>query len=213
VTDNLVFPQIHAPKRAPSLGVGIGTNLTPGPADVWALDSNAYSPDKFYVKSTDGRGNSELLNVKVSPFVYGILAELVESPLFPDYRTKADVIRDMLVHRLHYVREMVKDEARMAGLKQRTWMLQQEAQVERLKNEMLQEQSYTEALIEAMQLGIQGGNVTMTAQSIEAAQAALDALPFHLADKLRKEIGLMDKEYRVMQARAAIDAEELERHA
>lgn len=190
-----------------------GSTLQPGPADVWALDSNSYSADKFYTKSTDGRGNSELLNVKVSPFVYGILAELVESPDFPDYRTKADVIRDMLVHRLHYVREMAKDEARMAGLKQRTRMLQMEAQVERLKNEMIQEQRFADSLEEAMKLGIEAGNVTMTGQAIEAAEAALDTLPFNLAGKLRKAIAISSIEYGALQARAAIELGEMERHA
>jgi hypothetical protein len=191
----------------------IGDMLQPGPADIWALDSNEYSADKFYTKSTDGRGNSELLNVKVSPFVYGILAELVESPDFPDYRTKADVIRDMLVHRLHYVRDMARDEGRMAGLKQRTHMLMQEARVERLKNEMVQEQRFTDALIEAMGLGIESGNVTAAARAIEEAEGAIESLPFNLADRLRKEIADMTKQYRYMQARAAVDQEEIERHA
>jgi hypothetical protein len=191
----------------------IGDNLQPGPADSWALDNNDYSADKFYTKSTDGRGNSELLNVKVSPFVYGILAELVEASDFPDYRTKADVIRDSLVHRLHHLRAMVKDEKRMEGLRHRTEMLAREAYVERLKNEMVQEQRYADALVEAMELGVNSGNVGMTGDAIEAAERALDQLPFQLADKLRRAIAENTKLWARMKARAEVEAEELERHA
>lgn len=191
----------------------IGDGLTPGPADQWALDNNDYSADKFYTKSTDGRGNSELLNVKVSPFVYGILAELVEANDFPDYRTKADVIRDALVHRLHHLRGMVKDEKRMAGLRHRTEMLAREAHVERMKNEMVQEQRYTDALIEAMELGVNSGNVVTTADAIEAAEKAMGELPFQLADKLRRAIKENTKLYERMRARAEVEQSEQERHA
>jgi hypothetical protein len=190
-----------------------GSNLQPGPGDTWALDNNDYSPDKFYTKSTDGRGNSELLNVKVSPFVFGIIAELVESPDFPDYKTKADVVRDALVHRLYHVRKMAKDPRVMASLQHRANMMMREAHVERIKNEMIQEERFTGALIEAMEIGVNSGNVMMTADAIEAAHSAMDHLPFNLADRLRRAVAENEKLFERMKARAAVEVGEMERHA
>jgi hypothetical protein len=184
----------------------------PGAYDSWVLESNEYSPDKFYTKSTDGRGNSELIQVKVSPFVYGLLAEIIESPDFPDYRTKADLIRDALVHRLHHLREMAKDTTRMDSLKRKTGMLMQEAQAERLKAEMEQEARFVDALIDIMAAGAMSGNVTALGEAIDQAERALDGLPFHLADRLRREISMKISELSVLRARAAIEVGEMERH-
>lgn len=190
-----------------------GDDLEPGAYDQWALDSHEYSPDKFYVKSTDGRGNSELLNLKMSPFEMGLLGELVESPDFPDYRRKGDVIRDALAHRMRHVRQMAKDPKRMAGLKQKTDMLMQEAHVERLRGEMEQRVRYCDALIENMQLAVDSGDVAALAEAIEAGERGQDTLPFNLAAKVRKACGEKTGQLGYMKQMAAQDAGDVERHA
>lgn len=192
---------------------GTSTGNQPGPYDSWVLESNEYSADKFYTKSTDGRGNSELIQVKVSPFVFGLMAEIIESPDFPDYRTKADLVRDALVHRLHHLRAMAQDEARMASLKRKTGMLMQEAQAERLKAEMEQEARFVDALVDIMGHGATSGNLTALGEAIDQAERALEGLPFHLADKLRREISFKTGELGVLRARAAVEVGEMERHA
>lgn len=186
---------------------------TPGPYDSWVLENNEYSPDKFYTKSTDGRGNSEMLTIRATPFTFGLIAEMVESPDFPDYKTKADVIRDALAHLLHYRREMAGDPVRMASLKRKTAMLMAEAQAERLKAEMEQEARFADALVDIMDVGVSSGNVTALGEAIDQAERALESLPFHLADKVRREVMVKTRELGTLRARAAVEQSELERHS
>lgn len=189
------------------------SNLQPGAYDGWALDTNEYDPDKFYTRSTDGRGNSETLYFKVTPFMLGIMAELVENPEFPDYKTKADVLRDALAHLLHRRLAMIKDPERMARLRAKVEMLMREMETERLKADMQQEVRFTDALIEAMELAVQIGNPLKLAQAIETAEAAEGQLPFHLVQKLQQARVKHEHELRVMKARAAIELSEMEAHA
>jgi hypothetical protein len=192
---------------------GAPDRTEPGIHDTWALETAEYSSDRFYTRATDGRGNSELLNFKTSPFVMGILSELVENPEFPDYRTKADVLRDALAHRLRYLQQMEKDPTRMAKLREKTAMLQEEMRVERLKADMQQEIRFKDALIEAMGMGATTGNVARLADAIEAAELAEERLPFHLASELRRKRDEMTRELRVMKARAMIELQDMENHA
>lgn len=183
----------------------------PSPNDAWAMEGNGYSRDKFYTKSTDGRGNSELIQLKVTPFVFGIIAELVESQEFPDYRTKADVLRDALVHLLHYRREMMKDATRMVVLQERVDRMMAEAKTERLRADLEQERRYTDALVEAMGVCVQSGNVSRAAEAIEDAEKALETLPFNLAKRVREEIRGRTRELVGMKAiAAAIEVEGVE---
>lgn len=61
----------------------------------------AYDQDRIYAHSTDGKGHYERIRVKLTPSMEAELARLVASQALP-YRTIEDVIRDALVHRLHY---------------------------------------------------------------------------------------------------------------
>lgn len=70
----------------------------------WELDYPEYSPDNFYTRATDGKGHSELVHVKLPPHVASALAAIVQSRAVPEYRTTQDLIRDAVVHRLHYLR-------------------------------------------------------------------------------------------------------------
>lgn len=72
--------------------------------DDWELEApEAYSQNKFYTKATDGRGHSENVQVKLSPNIIGALSSIVQSKGIPEYRTIQDIIRDAVVHRLHYL--------------------------------------------------------------------------------------------------------------
>lgn len=66
---------------------------------------DAYSPDRFYTRATDGKGHAELLHLKLPPELASALAQIVQSRAIPEYRTVQDLIRDAIVHRLHYLRE------------------------------------------------------------------------------------------------------------
>ena len=81
-------------------------NLPVDPKDPWALATTGYAKDKIYTRSTDGHGHSDPLYVKLSPALMAVVCEAVEK--VDGYRTKADVIRDALIHRMHEVNEWMK---------------------------------------------------------------------------------------------------------
>lgn len=60
-----------------------------------------YSPDEFYMESRDKKGFSSTLRCHVPPGLMQQITELVEGKQWP-YRSKADVVRDAIVHLLKY---------------------------------------------------------------------------------------------------------------
>jgi hypothetical protein len=76
---------------------------TADPNDPWALATNGYDVDKFYIRSTDGKGHGEVLHVKVSPAIHSVVQEMIADRNLGPYRSVHDVIRDALVHRLRYI--------------------------------------------------------------------------------------------------------------
>lgn len=83
------------------------THDTPAPfdpsqfAEHWETEGHGYSPNKPYIKSTDGHGNSELVNVKVPPTVKAIVAGIVGRNGW--YRSVPDFFRDAVMHRIHFL--------------------------------------------------------------------------------------------------------------
>ena len=66
--------------------------------DEWTIRD--YSRDQFY---THEDGESTNLQCRVSAALYGHVGRIVEGRLVPAYRTKADIVRDCLMHGLHYI--------------------------------------------------------------------------------------------------------------
>ena len=79
------------------------TNSNVVPIDYWAVDDGAYSVDNFYTKSKDMQGHSTVYHVRLPDYVAGEIGSMIESRRIPDYRTAADLIRDAITHRLHYL--------------------------------------------------------------------------------------------------------------
>lgn len=82
-------------------------NLPVDPKDPWALAQNGYAKDKIYTRSTNGHDHSETLYVKLSPALMAVITEAVEK--VGEYRSKADVVRDALIHRMHDVQDWMRD--------------------------------------------------------------------------------------------------------
>lgn len=74
-------------------------------SDEWRTEIGGYDPRKFYTKATDSRGHRESINLKVSPAIARLLSEIVQSRAVPAYKTVGDVVRDAIVHRLHWLDE------------------------------------------------------------------------------------------------------------
>lgn len=71
----------------------------------WTTESEAYSPDRFYVRGSDQAGHREEIRVKVAPDLADALAKIVQSKSIPEYSTIQDIVRDAIVHRLHYLHQ------------------------------------------------------------------------------------------------------------
>lgn len=75
----------------------------------WKLEDPGYREDNFYTKSTDNRGHSGSIRVPVPTTLAAEIEALVASRMIPDYRTPQDVLRDAMVHRLHWLSEALKN--------------------------------------------------------------------------------------------------------
>lgn len=89
---------------------------TPSNRDPWVLSGDGYSPERFYVRSTDGHGHDTTITVKISPALMGQLQHIIQSRQVPDYRTNADVVRDALIHRMRWLHDNMSSVVNLADL-------------------------------------------------------------------------------------------------
>lgn len=59
----------------------------------------AYNPDSTYCDASDARGHYEQINVKLPPRLEQIMDVVVQTN--DNYRSRQDIVRDALFHRLH----------------------------------------------------------------------------------------------------------------
>lgn len=64
-----------------------------------------YAVEKFYTDSRDNKGHAASYRIQIPTGLGNELAELIASKRIPDYRTVADVFRDALTHRLHWLKD------------------------------------------------------------------------------------------------------------
>lgn len=66
-------------------------------------DDADYNPDEFYTRATNKHDHSTPVSVRLDPTICGQMDALIASRDIPHYRTRTDIIRDAIYHRLHYV--------------------------------------------------------------------------------------------------------------
>lgn len=76
--------------------------------DPFATDDGSYSIHKFYTRASE-QGRTSQLRFSIKPSLYTMLKQMVAGHKVPDYGTVEDVLRDALVHRLHWVEQQLKD--------------------------------------------------------------------------------------------------------
>lgn len=140
--------------------------------DPFATDKKGYSLDKFYTKSTDGKGISETKYVKLPPSLIGEIGELIAQRKIPDYRTDADFIRDAIVHRLRYVAEMVAD-GKLQGVVNRQVMLNENM---RVMQDMEECQMIVTTHRDSFEKAVQVKDAIMLEVALDAAEGNLDVL-------------------------------------
>lgn len=76
--------------------------------DPWSTeDTQKYSEDHFYTRSTNKHDHSAEGRFRLPPQVYGRIQELIDSKHFPRYRSTSDFFRDAAIHRLVYLNGLV----------------------------------------------------------------------------------------------------------
>jgi len=73
-----------------------------GKIDPFSLDDKlSYDPDDFYVRSTDGRGHNENVQIKLPPEVINQMSSVVLSGCIPEYGNSIqNLIRNAIVHQV-----------------------------------------------------------------------------------------------------------------
>lgn len=71
----------------------------------WQTRKEGYSPENFYTRASDEKGHREEMRLKLPPAVMRELAEIVAARTWPSIRTPGDLVRDALIHRLHWLNE------------------------------------------------------------------------------------------------------------
>lgn len=153
--------------------------------DPFATDKKGYDKDKFYTKSTDGKGVSETKYVKLPPSIIGEVGELIAARVIPDYKTDGDFIRDALVHRLHEIADMRQD-GRLMGVVNRQVMLNENM---RVMQDMEECQMIITTHRDSFQKAQQLGDVIMLEVAIDNAEGNLEVLRPAYQVELRRDIG------------------------
>jgi hypothetical protein len=82
-----------------------------------AAQSGGYDPDEIHTTSQDDHGHSIHLRVHCPKTWGAILAQIVDSAQWPEYRSNQDIIRDALYHRLNWIDEQ-KDRSHIPSIQQ-----------------------------------------------------------------------------------------------
>lgn len=67
------------------------------------VDGSDYREDRFYVRSVDDRGHGVKMNIRIPQGIDTMMHKAVAD--LPNYHTMHDLIRDAVMHRLHYIQQ------------------------------------------------------------------------------------------------------------
>lgn len=184
--------------KAASGGTGGGTGggaQTPGnPNDPWALASGSYDEDTFFTRATDGNGHSSMIHVKVSPALMGQLVQVRESNDIPAYRTNADIVRDALIHRLHYLsHHNITSAVDMAQLE----LEQKQAMLDRIRSDEEGWSRFILDLDERVKHSINRGDFERAQHLLDQAEVFEDVMTDSYLRELNEVIGRHAREIRM----------------
>lgn len=139
----------------------------------WKTTDPSYSEDKFYTSSTDGQGHSSHIRVNVPPNVAGRVEALVQKGMIPAYKTRQDVMRDALIHRLNYIEDNfdVGEDLSRALQVQRA-----QSEVQAAKEEMNTNRNYVDSLKDSLHQAHREGNLTILHNLVSNATDQIDNL-------------------------------------
>lgn len=129
--------------------------------------SSEYSPDRFYVDSSDNRGHHKQVRIDVPPMAHGLMAVFVASPNLP-YKTFYEFVRDSIIHNLHRIESIDPENEELKAIIARAMTV---ANADKIENRLAEEKS-----VVARYSAILNNPETNIFVSLSDAQAAYDSL-------------------------------------
>ena len=158
--------------------------------DAWSTDGPGYREDRIYTRSTDAAGHQKHLRVNVPPSIAGQLASLAADGQIPAYRTSQDVVRDAIVHRLHWLAQNQlnpnQDVMRVVDVEMR------KCRLDAITREVVELNGMVEAAREAMEQAAHARDVYALFDAITQAQLEAEAV----RDPYQTRIFEMVRDYR-----------------
>lgn len=161
------------------------TNVTPirpfAQPDGWSTESSDYSPDRFYVVSAENSGQRVSRNIWLPATTDAQIVRLIQEGKIRDYRSRDDIIRDALVHRLFYVNQLLKDGVLGSAM---TGQMRQ-AKIDAVMRNNEQDERYVESSITGLQKA--SGNPSQLRVLIETLEGDIGDPSLSNADRVRLE--------------------------
>lgn len=154
----------------------------------WQTDTG-YSPMAFYVTSVDEGGRSTI-RVNIPTHIHAELTALVQSGKIPEYRTREDIVRDALVHRLETIQSLVGD----VRLERALVAERRQADIDRRKRDMERAEQYVSSLEEVLRTAHANGDFETLREAVELHDPAHLDEPYrsravHALELFRHELG------------------------
>ena len=167
-----LFEEVNVNGGGPRKGRHPGKGLNPETRD-------GYDVDEFYTRRTDQRGLDKELRVGIAPGWHYLAHALKEE--FPAYRTVADLMRDALVHRLHYLQENIDSPT----LKAKVEVALAQSRLEARRQELDDMQRLIKDGEEALRRGIEMEDWGDVEYKIDALRVAANSMPPVLSAQAR----------------------------
>lgn len=147
-----------------------------------------YTPDNFYPASTDKDGNFSNIKmpdgktIAVPRWVGAQISELIEDDLIP-YRSRWDLVRDAIIHRVHYL-QAKRDHKDIQAWENFVEM----AEIERKVSEAERQAGYVQRIREVLSGAVHEGDAQLLHDTFAAAQKMLPALREPYAGRLQQTL-------------------------
>jgi hypothetical protein len=160
------------------------------PVQDWGTTDPSYSPHHLYTGSTDGKGNSHEVRVRIPPTVAGQIASMIEQRAVPGYRTGADFVRDAIIHRLKFlVDEMVDNPKVLRGVKGELSL----AALQRMSEEISRHEEQVQQLRDGLKRASDNGNEQYLREAVGYAWDVVEGMEEPWKSRAVEEIRKWEK--------------------
>jgi hypothetical protein len=156
-------------------------------------DSDVYDPNQIYTGAAkDGQGHSTNIRAKLPDSWMGIIAELVNSPDWPEYKTPQHFYRDAIYHRMLWASRQ-PDRTTSPRVKTLMALSQGQAALEYLTMRREFSQSYLNSARRTLSDLIGDGSGMAVRETLKELEATIDLLEEPWRSELKREVEAYDR--------------------